>query len=84
MQLERFLIFFSKCYKCASVFLQICKEVPPYEGKFGEKDWNSLDASYRVIADHTRTITVCLADGMIPEQKYCFITVFGKAFKSHI
>lgn len=52
-------------------FYQICKQVPAYEGKFGEKDWNSLDTSYRIIADHSRTITACLADGMIPEQKYC-------------
>ncbi|KAJ8958584.1 hypothetical protein NQ318_016305 [Aromia moschata] len=44
-------------------------KLPKYGGKFGESDWNTLDTSYRILADHTRMITACLADGMIPEQK---------------
>ncbi|KAJ8983104.1 hypothetical protein NQ317_001847 [Molorchus minor] len=44
-------------------------KVPKYQGNFGENDWNNLDTSYRILADHTRMITACLADGMIPEQK---------------
>lgn len=43
--------------------------MPKYEGKFGEKDWNNLDKSYRILSDHSRAITVCLADGVIPEEK---------------
>lgn len=43
--------------------------VPEYNGQFGELDWNDLDRSYRTLADHTRMITACLADGVIPEQK---------------
>lgn len=48
---------------------KICPSVRNYTNKYGENDWNRLDTNYRVIADHTRMITVCLADGMIPEIK---------------
>lgn len=44
--------------------------MPNYGGKFGEKDWNNLDTNFRILADHARTIVICLADGVIPEQKY--------------
>ncbi|CAG9766243.1 unnamed protein product [Ceutorhynchus assimilis] len=66
-----------------------CSSIPKYAGKFGENDWNNVDTSYRVLADHLRMLTVCLADGIIPEQnqklrriiRKCFLlseTVFGK------
>lgn len=48
---------------------RICPNVPKYQNKYGEKDWNLLDTSYRILADHSRMITVCLSDGIIPEQK---------------
>ena len=48
---------------------QICKGLPKYAGRFGEDDWNDVDTSYRILADHCRMVTACLADGMIPEQK---------------
>lgn len=48
---------------------QNCSEVPKYGGKFGENDWNNMDKSYRILVDHSRAITVCLADGAIPEEK---------------
>lgn len=63
------------------IVLQICKNSPAYEGKFGEKDWNSLDTSYRILADHSRTITACLADGMIPEEKYASIFIQIELYK---
>ncbi|KAI4466906.1 alanyl-trna synthetase [Holotrichia oblita] len=50
---------------------KICKGIPRYNGVFGEKDWNGLQTSYRILADHTRMLTACLADGMIPEEKAC-------------
>ncbi|XP_076243209.1 alanine--tRNA ligase, mitochondrial isoform X2 [Calliopsis andreniformis] len=40
---------------------------PEYEGRF-YNDENGLDSGYRILADHSRMITVALADGMIPEQ----------------
>lgn len=52
----------------------MCKNVDPYEGKYGERDWNQLDTSYRILADHSRMITVALADGMIPDEKYLIYT----------
>ncbi|XP_050315762.1 alanine--tRNA ligase, mitochondrial isoform X2 [Anthonomus grandis grandis] len=65
-----------------------CINVPKYSGHFGEQDWNDLDASYRILADHVRMLTVCLADGVVPEQnqklrriiRKCLVlsqTVFG-------
>ncbi|KAJ8935030.1 hypothetical protein NQ314_013055 [Rhamnusium bicolor] len=54
--------------------------VPKYEGKFGENDWNELDTSYRILADHTRMITACLADGIIPEQNQKLRRILRKAF----
>lgn len=48
----------------------MCKGIPKYNGTFGEKDWNGLQTNYRILADHTRMLTACLADGMIPEEKY--------------
>ncbi|XP_008196000.1 alanine--tRNA ligase, mitochondrial [Tribolium castaneum] len=57
-----------------------CSKIPEYRGTFGEKDWNSLDASYRVLADHARMVTVCLADAMIPEQNQKLRRVMRRAF----
>ncbi|ERL85827.1 alanine--tRNA ligase, mitochondrial isoform X1 [Dendroctonus ponderosae] len=66
-----------------------CSNVQKYSRKFGEQDWNHIDTSYRILSDHLRMLTVCLADGVIPEQnqklrrviRKCFVlseTVFGK------
>uniref|UniRef100_A0A6P7FA22 alanine--tRNA ligase n=1 Tax=Diabrotica virgifera virgifera TaxID=50390 RepID=A0A6P7FA22_DIAVI len=46
-----------------------CRGIPDYSNLFGEQDLNDLNKSYRILADHTRMITVALADGMIPEEK---------------
>ena len=40
---------------------------PPYGGRFGTKEGGDLDTSYRVVADHIRMVSACLADGMFPE-----------------
>ncbi|XP_070490768.1 alanine--tRNA ligase, mitochondrial [Chironomus tepperi] len=39
----------------------------PYTGSFSGDDFKR-DTSYRILADHSRMIAVCLADGMFPEQ----------------
>uniref|UniRef100_A0A7E4WAL2 alanine--tRNA ligase n=1 Tax=Panagrellus redivivus TaxID=6233 RepID=A0A7E4WAL2_PANRE len=38
----------------------------PYEGRFGQDDASSKDWAYRVTADHLRTVSVALADGVRP------------------
>lgn len=43
---------------------------PEYKGLFPNKDNKcELDVAYRIVADHSRMITACLADGMLPDQK---------------
>lgn len=37
-----------------------------YEGKVGNDDEDLIDTSYRIIVDHIRTVSVCLADDVIP------------------
>jgi alanyl-tRNA synthetase len=46
---------------------QISKK-PEYTGMFSGENIKR-DTSYRILADHSRMVAVCLADGMIPEQK---------------
>ncbi|KAL1514389.1 hypothetical protein ABEB36_003655 [Hypothenemus hampei] len=57
-----------------------CSEIQKYSGKFGEQDWNEIDTSYRILADHIRMLTVCLADGVIPEQNQKLKRVLRKCF----
>ncbi|CAH1970486.1 unnamed protein product [Acanthoscelides obtectus] len=57
-----------------------CIHLPEYKGLFGESDWNHLDQNYRTLADHTRMCTVCLADGVIPEENQKFRRILRKTF----
>jgi alanyl-tRNA synthetase len=41
----------------------------PYTGKVGAEDVNGMDTAYRVIADHTRTLTFSISDGGIPSNE---------------
>ena len=41
---------------------------PAYSGKVGLPDINNLDTAYRIIADHSRMFTVCIADGLLPAR----------------
>ncbi|XP_063973914.1 alanine--tRNA ligase, mitochondrial [Diachasmimorpha longicaudata] len=52
---------------------------PPYLGKFGDSDESGLDTGYRILADHARMITICIADGMIPEENHKLRRVVRKA-----
>uniref|UniRef100_UPI00358FBFE6 alanine--tRNA ligase, mitochondrial-like isoform X2 n=1 Tax=Myxine glutinosa TaxID=7769 RepID=UPI00358FBFE6 len=40
--------------------------VRPYEGRENEDDAYRIDMAYRVVADHVRALTVCIADGVYP------------------
>lgn len=48
--------------------IQKCTKAPEYKGTFSNTVVNTLDSGYRILADHSRMITVSLADGVIPEQ----------------
>ncbi|XP_062845395.1 alanine--tRNA ligase, mitochondrial [Trichomycterus rosablanca] len=41
-------------------------KAPAYAGRTGEADTGRLDMAYRVVADHVRTLCVCIADGVYP------------------
>uniref|UniRef100_A0A6P7GF48 Alanine--tRNA ligase, mitochondrial-like n=1 Tax=Diabrotica virgifera virgifera TaxID=50390 RepID=A0A6P7GF48_DIAVI len=57
-----------------------CRGIPDYSNLFGEQDLNDLNKSYRILADHTRMITVALADGMIPEENQKLRRIMRKVF----
>ncbi|NXD14594.1 SYAM protein, partial [Nothocercus nigrocapillus] len=40
--------------------------VPRYQGLVGRADAGGVDTAYRVVADHARTLCVCIADGVYP------------------
>ncbi|XP_036909840.1 alanine--tRNA ligase, mitochondrial isoform X3 [Sturnira hondurensis] len=39
-------------------------KAPPYLGRVGAADEGRTDMAYRVVADHIRTLSVCIADGV--------------------
>ncbi|XP_058288205.1 alanine--tRNA ligase, mitochondrial isoform X3 [Hylobates moloch] len=39
---------------------------PPYLGRVGVADEGRTDTAYRVVADHIRTLSVCISDGVFP------------------
>ncbi|KAL7068631.1 alanyl-tRNA synthetase family protein [Cryptosporidium serpentis] len=48
----------------------IFPNIPQYKGMVGDKDDpNKIDMSYRVIADHIRTLSVAISDGCIPSNE---------------
>ena len=40
----------------------------PYSGKFGTEDTDGVDTAYRVVADHVRTCTIAISDGVVPDS----------------
>ncbi|CAD7004945.1 unnamed protein product [Ceratitis capitata] len=54
---------------------------PHYKGIFPTSaEAATLDTGYRILADHARMITTCLADGMLPDQNQKLRKVLRKAF----
>jgi len=53
--------------------IQKHSNAPKYKGTFSDDDTGKIDYSYRILADHTRMITVALADNMLPEQQYVIL-----------
>jgi alanyl-tRNA synthetase len=50
------------------VAIQKLTGMRPYSGKVGAEDADGVDMAYRVVADHSRTLTVALADGGRPDN----------------
>ncbi|KAH8365808.1 hypothetical protein KR093_004670 [Drosophila rubida] len=60
--------------------IQSISKAPIYGGSFPNSHNSALlDTSYRILADHSRMITVCLADGMLPDQNQKLRRVLRKA-----
>ncbi|KAH8351401.1 hypothetical protein KR059_001438 [Drosophila kikkawai] len=57
--------------------IQQASKAPAYGGSFSAGA--SLDTSYRILADHSRMATACLADGMLPDQNQKLRRVLRKA-----
>ncbi|XP_046907071.1 alanine--tRNA ligase, mitochondrial [Hypomesus transpacificus] len=43
-----------------------CSKCSEYRGRVGMADEGKVDMAYRVVADHIRTLSVCIADGVYP------------------
>lgn len=43
-----------------------CSKAAAYSGRTGGDDKGRVDMAYRVVADHIRTLCVCIADGVYP------------------
>ncbi|EDW69283.1 alanine--tRNA ligase, mitochondrial [Drosophila virilis] len=55
-------------------------KAPVYGGSFPDAQNSALlDTSYRILADHARMVTACLADGMLPDQNQKLRRVLRKA-----
>lgn len=48
---------------------------PKYQGRFGVADKDKIDSGYRILSDHARTVTVALADGVLPDKKFVMFFV---------
>ncbi|KAL3455547.1 tRNA synthetases class II (A)-domain-containing protein [Aspergillus heterothallicus] len=40
-----------------------------YQGRFGLEDSDGIDTAYRVIADHVRTLSFAISDGVVPNNE---------------
>lgn len=49
----------------SSIIFQGCGG-PGYQGLVGETDPGGMNMAYRVVADHVRALSVCIADGIFP------------------
>uniref|UniRef100_A0A2R5LM37 Alanine--tRNA ligase n=1 Tax=Ornithodoros turicata TaxID=34597 RepID=A0A2R5LM37_9ACAR len=48
--------------------IQKATGVRPYQGLVGKDDVDGIDMAYRVLADHSRTLTIALSDGGRPDN----------------
>ncbi|KAL2826037.1 tRNA synthetases class II (A)-domain-containing protein [Aspergillus pseudoustus] len=40
-----------------------------YQGRFGSDDSDGIDTAYRVVADHVRTLSFAISDGVVPNNE---------------
>ncbi|XP_049295737.1 alanine--tRNA ligase, mitochondrial [Anopheles funestus] len=60
--------------------IQKVTKLEPYSGSFLRGDNHyELDTAYRIMADHSRMITACLADGMFPSQNHKLRRIIRKS-----
>ncbi|KAH8255936.1 hypothetical protein KR026_002977 [Drosophila bipectinata] len=60
--------------------IQQVAKAPVYGGSFPDVGNEALlDTNYRILADHARMVTACLADGMLPDQNQKLRRVLRKA-----
>ncbi|XP_041768000.1 alanine--tRNA ligase, mitochondrial [Anopheles merus] len=60
--------------------IQKATKKEPYRGSFLSTDSHyELDTAYRIMADHSRMITACLADGMFPSQNHKLRRIIRKS-----
>ncbi|XP_050073687.1 alanine--tRNA ligase, mitochondrial [Anopheles maculipalpis] len=60
--------------------IQQVTKLEPYRGSFLSTDTHyELDTAYRIMADHSRMITACLADGMFPSQNHKLRRIIRKS-----
>ncbi|XP_058124882.1 alanine--tRNA ligase, mitochondrial [Anopheles ziemanni] len=60
--------------------IQKASKKNPYSGCFTSNESNyELDTAYRILADHSRMITACLADGMFPSQNHKLRRIIRKS-----
>lgn len=50
-----------------------------YRGQFGDLDEDGLDTAYRILADHSRMITIAIGDSVLPDESYSLRRVIRKA-----
>jgi len=56
--------------------------IRPYTGLIGAEDKDGVDMAYRVVADHSRTLTIALADGGRPDNVGRGYAVFRSSYFS--
>lgn len=49
--------------------IQELTQARAYAGKFAEEDSDNVDTTYRVLADHVRTLSFAIADGGVPNNE---------------